>query len=110
MSAKRYPEHFKIEAVKQVTDQGYKVAEVAQRLGVTLKSRHYWINKYGSHTNQHQTVSCQQDAIRKLKAKLRRVAEERVILMEAAVGSIGKCNTLDNNSRYGHILATRQGK
>ena len=35
MSAKRYPEDFKIEAVKQVTDRGYKVAEVAQRLGVT---------------------------------------------------------------------------
>jgi transposase len=48
MSAKRYPEDFKIEAVKQVTDRGYKVAEVAQRLGVTVKSMHDWINKYGS--------------------------------------------------------------
>ena len=33
MSGKRYPEDFKIEAVRQVTDRGYKVAEVAQRLG-----------------------------------------------------------------------------
>jgi transposase len=48
MSAKRYPEDFKIEAVKQVTDRGYKVAEVAQRLGVTVKSMHDWINRFGS--------------------------------------------------------------
>ena len=29
MRGKRYPEEFKIEAVKQVTDRGYKVGEVA---------------------------------------------------------------------------------
>jgi len=49
---------------------------------------HDWINKYGSHTNQHQTVSSLQDEIRKLKAELRRVTEERDILKEAAVDSI----------------------
>ena len=38
MSGKRYPEEFKIEAVKQVTDREYKVGEVAKRLGVTPKS------------------------------------------------------------------------
>ena len=31
MSSKRYPEEFKIEAVKQVTEKGYSVAEVAAR-------------------------------------------------------------------------------
>ena len=40
MSGKRYPEEFKIEAVKRVTDRGYKVGEVARRLGVTPKSMH----------------------------------------------------------------------
>ncbi len=34
MSSKRYPEEFKIEAVKQVTVAGHSVAEVAERLGV----------------------------------------------------------------------------
>ena len=29
MSSKRYPEEFKIEAVKQVVELGYSVAEVA---------------------------------------------------------------------------------
>ena len=84
MSGKRYPEDFKIEAVRQVTDRGYKAAEVAQRLGVTVKSLYDWINKYGSNSAQHQAQSHQQEEIRKLKAELRRVTEERDILKEAA--------------------------
>lgn len=35
MSSKRYPEEFKIEAVKQVTEKGHSVADVAARLGTT---------------------------------------------------------------------------
>jgi len=31
---KRYPEEFKIEAVRQIVDRGYSVAGVASRLGV----------------------------------------------------------------------------
>jgi len=32
---KRYTEEFKIEAVKQITDRGYSVQEVAERLGIS---------------------------------------------------------------------------
>ena len=85
MSGKRYPEEFKIEAVKQVTDRGYKVGEVAGRLGVTPKSLHDWIKRYGDEGAQHQTISAQQNELRRLKADLRRVTEERDILKEAAV-------------------------
>ena len=85
MSGKRYPEEFKIEAVKQVTDRGYKVSDVASRLGVTTKSLHNWIDRYGSEGSQHKTISEQQEELRKLKAELRRVTEERDILKEAAV-------------------------
>ena len=35
MSSKRYPEEFKIEAVRQVTDRGHSVAQVAERLLVS---------------------------------------------------------------------------
>ena len=84
MSGKRYPEEFKIEAVKQVTDRGYKISEVAHRLGITTKSLHDWIAKYGDQGSQHQTITSQQEELRKLKAELRRVTEERDILKEAA--------------------------
>ena len=34
MSSKRYPEEFKIEAVKQVTEAGYSAYDVAERLRI----------------------------------------------------------------------------
>jgi len=95
MSGKRYPEEFKIEAVKQVTDRGYKIGEVAEHLGVTPKSLHDWVKKYGDTGSQHQTITDQQEEMRRLKAQLRRVTEERDILKEAAVyfASESKKNT-----------------
>ena len=95
MSGKRYPEEFKVEAVKQVTDRGYKIGEVAERLGVTPKSLHDWVKKYGDIGSQHQTITDQQEEMRRLKAQLRRVTEERDILKEAAVyfASESKKNT-----------------
>jgi len=90
MSGKRYPDEFKIEAVKQVTERGYKIADVADRLGVTTKSLHNWIDKFGKPEKQSATIDNQQDEIRKLKAELRRVTEERNILKEAAVYFAGE--------------------
>ncbi len=43
MSRQRYPEEFKIEAVKQVTEKGKPVADVAQRLGMSVHSLYAWI-------------------------------------------------------------------
>lgn len=84
MSGKRYTEEFKIEAVRQVIDRGYKACDVALRLGVTTNSLYAWIKRYGDHGSQHQTIGSQQDELRQLKAELRRVTEERDILKEAA--------------------------
>jgi transposase len=84
MSGKRYTEEFKVEAVKQVTDRGYSVADVAERLGVTTKSLYDWIKRYGDNAEQYQTAKHQEDEIRRLKADLRRVTEERDILKKAA--------------------------
>lgn len=38
MSSKRYPEEFKIEAVKQVVDRSHSIASVATRLDITTYS------------------------------------------------------------------------
>lgn len=82
MSAKRYTDEFKIEAVKQVTVRGHKVADVAQRLGITTHSLYAWIKKFGPDAKSHEAESAAE--IRKLKAELRRVTEERDILKKAA--------------------------
>lgn len=48
MSGKRYTEQFKVEAVKQITEHGHPIADVAKRLGVTPKSLHDWKASYRS--------------------------------------------------------------
>jgi len=90
MSGKRYSEEFKLEAIKQVTERGYKAIDVAERLGVTSKSLSDWQKKYGDPSSQHQTIASQKDEVRRLKAELRRVTEERNILKEAAVFFAGE--------------------
>lgn len=40
MSGQRYTEEFKIQAVKQVTEQGHTMTSVAERLGISYKSIH----------------------------------------------------------------------
>jgi transposase-like protein len=83
MSNKRYTEEFKIEAVKQVTEHGYSVSSVARRLGVTTHSLYTWRKKYGNGSEQAAQKNDQQTEIRRLKAELKRVTEERDILKKA---------------------------
>ncbi len=83
MSGKRYTEGFKVEAVKQVTERGYAVSEVAERLGITSNSLYNWLKKYGDADSDHKQTIDHQAEIRKLKSELRRVTEERDILKKA---------------------------
>ncbi|MBV4491594.1 IS3 family transposase [Pseudomonas oryzicola] len=80
MSRQRYPEEFKIEAVKQVTEKGKPVADVAQRLGMSVHSLYAWIKVYSKPQEQRQQDDDQQAELRKLRAELKRVTEERDIL------------------------------
>ena len=79
MSGKRYPEEFKIEAVKQVIDRGHSVSSVATRLDVTTHSFYAWIKKYGSDSPTNNEKSDAQAEIRHLQKELKRVTDERDI-------------------------------
>ncbi len=83
-SSKRYTDEFKIEAVKQVTERGYSVADVADRLGTTTHSLYAWLKKYDKQSPQQANKADDQTTIAELKAELRRVTEERDILKKAA--------------------------
>ncbi len=85
MSGKRYTEEFKIAAVKQVTQGGHPASEVAARLGVSIHSRYAWTKRYGVPKAEREAVHAQSDEMRRLKAELKRVTEERDILKKAAV-------------------------
>ena len=81
MSSKRYPEEFKIEAVKQVTEKGHSVAEVTSRLGTTNHGLYAWIKRYDP--QQPNIVVESSDVLAelaKLRKELQRVTEERDIL------------------------------
>ena len=84
MSKQRYPEEFKTEAVKQITERGHKVADVSARLGVSQHSLYQWIKSHRVPAAEHQVQGSQTDELRRLKAELKRVTEERDILKKAA--------------------------
>lgn len=85
MSGKRYPEEFKIEAVKKVVDRGYSVSSVATRLDITTHSLYTWIKKYGPDSSTNKEQSDAQAEIRRFQKELKRVTDERAILLRKAV-------------------------
>ncbi|EMK5832014.1 IS3 family transposase [Citrobacter sedlakii] len=83
MSGKRYPEEFKIEAVKQVIDRGHSVSSVATRLNITTHSLYAWIKKYGPDSSTNKEQSDAQAEIRRLQKELKWVTDERDIFKKS---------------------------
>ncbi len=82
MGKPRFTEEFKIDAIKQITERGYSVMDVSQRLGVSTHSLYAWMKRYS--TVKTDTVKDDQSSeIRRLKQELTRVTEERDILKKA---------------------------
>ena len=86
MSNQRYSPEFKDEAVRQVLDRGYSVAEVSERLGVSAHSLHKWVKAVKPDKSDEQAAELNEAKreILKLRADLRRAEEERDILKKAA--------------------------
>ncbi|MCF1463595.1 transposase [Agrobacterium vitis] len=61
-------------AVRQITERGYPVSEVSQRLGVSQHSLYEWKKKFSSPTGDQ--GSNQAEEIRQLKKELAHVTEE----------------------------------
>ena len=92
MSAKRYPEEFKIEAVKQIVEHGHSVADVSRRLGVSTHSLNQWIRLQQIPAAHQLTQASQSEELRRIKAELKRVTEERDILKKAAAYFARQCD------------------
>jgi transposase len=91
MSNPRYPEEFKIEAVKQVIERGLPVAEVAARLGMSTHSLYAWVKRYSKPQELRAQEDDQHAELRRLRAELKRVTEERDILKKAAAYFAKEC-------------------
>lgn len=85
MKRVRYTAEFKSEAVRQVTDRGHGVVDVAKRLGVSDKSLYLWVRlaKERQGLGRGETATLRSEVSR-LKAELKRTSEERDILKKAA--------------------------
>ena len=86
MSSQRYSPEFKDEAVRQIIERGYSVAEVSERLGVSSHSLYKWVKAVKpDKTEEHAAELVEaKSEIRRLRAQLRRTEEERDILKKAA--------------------------
>ena len=87
MKGIRYTAEFKAEAIKQITERGHDVADVAQRLGVSTKSLYKWIKEADLQKQPvvNKDVFALKQEVARLNAALKRATEERDILKKAAV-------------------------
>lgn len=82
MSNKRYSHEFKIEAVKQVTEQGRPKAEVARNLGVAGQTLANWVRQLAPQPPPESSREDSQE-LRRLREENRQLRMEREILKKA---------------------------
>jgi transposase len=81
--------------VKQVLERGFTVVDVSARIGVPKHTLYGWVQaakKTARSTEPSAGDRSESAEIRRLKAELRRVTEERDILKKAAVSSTRRRN------------------
>ena len=81
MGKANFSDDFKRDAVLQITERGYPVSEVSQRLGVSPHSLYEWKKKFSQSSDAGDGDRAAE--IRQLKQELARVTEERDILKKA---------------------------
>ena len=95
-NSKQYTDEFRAEAVKQVIERGFTVVDVASRIGIPKHTLYGWVQAAKKTMPAAGATVAPSDSaeIRRLKAELRRVTEERDILKKAAVSSTRRRNGL----------------
>jgi transposase len=84
---KSYSQEFKLEAVRLITHRGYSIAEASRSLGVEYSVLRRWKREF-EQDPEHAfpgkgRLRPPDEEIRRLRAKLNRVTEERDILKKA---------------------------
>jgi transposase len=86
MGTPRFTPEFNEETVREITERGYSVAEISDRLGISTHSLYKWLRAIKpDNSEQHaRDLLKAKSEILKLRAQLKRIEEERDILKEAA--------------------------
>jgi transposase len=78
-----YPEDFRREAVRLVTEEGHPRKQVARDLGVSVGALRDWIHRYAPGEAAVSDALPEAEQIRQLKRELHRLQQERDILKKA---------------------------
>ena len=85
---KRYTKQFKIDAVKLVTEQGYKVSEAARNLGIHHTSLRHWKKQLETDGNHSfpgkRNTNSEKEELYRLRKEVKKLRMEREILKKAA--------------------------
>jgi len=94
---RKFDRDFKISAVKMVTEDGHKAAEVARSLGIDQNQIYLWKKKFSDDGEKAFPGKGHLTELAALRRKLREVEMERDILKKA-VGIFSKTTGNDSNS------------
>ncbi len=86
---KKYPKEFKLDAVSLVLEQGYSRVDAAKSLGINANMLGRWIKEADSEEGQlfrgNGKLSPEQERIRELEKRVKRLEMEKDILKKATV-------------------------
>jgi len=89
MPRKKYSQEFKLDAVDLVLNQGYTRAEASRSLDVDPNLMGRWVKEHqqdeGKAFRGNGKLSVEQEELRELKAKVKRLEMEKEILKKATV-------------------------
>ena len=77
MCSRKFSKEFEWDAVAQITEWGYPVGEVSQRLGISPHALYAWRKTFAKSSSSE---AAKDTKIRRLRKELARVSEERDIL------------------------------
>jgi transposase len=84
-----YTAEFKREAVRLVTDHGYRVTEAARNLGINVKMLGRWKQQAEQQTNSrfgsNRPMAAEKEELLRLRQEVKRLRMEREILKKATV-------------------------
>lgn len=88
-SRKKYSKEFKLDAIALVEDHGYNKSEAARNLGINANMLGRWMKEQqeddGHAFRGNGKLTPEQEELRSLKAKVKRLEMEREILKKATV-------------------------
>ena len=90
---RRFSDEFKEEAVKLITEQGYKVSEAARNLDINASMLRRWQRELSPESDG--SIDADEKAeLQRLRKENKTLRMEREILKKAATSSTGQCNNL----------------